>query len=53
MQIILIICAVSIATFSGFYGQRSGYSFWRQFITGLIASYGILSIVLKLITEYF
>lgn len=46
-------CAsLAIALFSGFYGQKNGYSFWRQFITGFIASLGILSLCVKLIKDY-
>jgi hypothetical protein len=41
-----------VALFSGFYGQKLGYSFWRQFITGFIAAAGIISLVYKLIKEY-
>jgi hypothetical protein len=41
-----------IALFSGFYGQKQGYSFWRQFITGFIASSGIITIIYKLVKDY-
>jgi hypothetical protein len=41
-----------IALFSGFYGQKLGYSFWRQFITGFIASAGIISLIYKLVKDY-
>lgn len=41
-----------IALISGVYGQRNGFSFWRQFITGFIASIGILSLMVKLVKEY-
>jgi len=44
--------ALAIAVFSGFYGQKNGYSFWRQFITGFIASLGILLLCVKLIQDY-
>ncbi len=41
-----------IALFNGFYGQKQGYSFWRQFITGFIAAAGIITLVYKLIKDY-
>lgn len=46
------LAALIIALISGLYGQRSGYSFWRQFITGFIAALGILSLIVKLIKDY-
>lgn len=46
------LAALSIALVSGLYGQKNGYSFWRQFITGFIASLGILSLIVKLVRDY-
>ena len=48
----IVLAAVGIATFSGFFGQKQGYSFWRQFITGFIASVAILSLIVKLVKDY-
>jgi hypothetical protein len=48
----IIGASVLIAIFSGFYGQKLGYSFWRQFITGFIASFGIIALIYKLVKEY-
>lgn len=42
-----------IALISGFWGKKQGYSFYRQFITGFIASAGILALAYKLIKDYF
>jgi len=41
-----------IATFSGFWGTKNGYSFWRQFVTGFIASTGIIALIYKLVKDY-
>jgi len=41
-----------VATFSGFWGIKNGYSFWRQFITGFIAASGIIALIYKLVKEY-
>ncbi|MFD1550914.1 hypothetical protein [Putridiphycobacter roseus] len=49
----VILAALAIASLSGFWGIRQGYSFWRQFITGFIASVAILSTIVKLVKEYF
>lgn len=46
------VAAFFIALTSGLYGQRNGYSFWRQFITGFIAAMGILALAVKLIKDY-
>jgi len=48
----IIGASLLIATFSGFWGTKNGYSFWRQFITGFIASFGIIALVYKLVKDY-
>jgi hypothetical protein len=32
--------------------RKSGYSFWRYFVTGSIAGCGILGIIVKIIRDY-
>jgi hypothetical protein len=44
--------SVIIAIFSGFWGVKNGYSFWRQFVTGFIASSGIIALIYKLVKDY-
>lgn len=53
MLSLLIGLSVLFALINGFIGQRKGYSFLRQFITGLIASAGILTLIYNLIKDYF
>jgi len=48
----IVISSFLIALFSGFYGKKQGYSFSRQFVTGFIASAGIITIIYKLIKDY-
>ena len=49
----VILMSLLVAMVSGFYGQKRGYSFWRQFITGFLASMGIMSLMVKLVQDYF
>ncbi|MCG8578120.1 MAG: hypothetical protein MI810_24785 [Flavobacteriales bacterium] len=42
-----------IGLLSGLLVKRSGYSFWRYFVTGFIASCGILGIAYNLLRDYF
>jgi hypothetical protein len=45
--------SILVALINGFYGKKEGYSFSRQFITGFIAAAGIITIIYKLIKDYF
>lgn len=51
---IILVTALSliIGLFSGWIVQRNGYSFGQYFVTGFIASAGILGIVFKILMDY-
>lgn len=48
----VIVLSLIIGLLSGWIVQRKGYSFKTYFVSGFIASCGILGIVFKIIMEY-
>lgn len=47
-----VIISAVVGLISGWLVQKKGYSFVNYFVTGFIASCGILAIIYKLISEY-
>ncbi len=50
--IYVLILSLIVGLFSGWIVQKNGYSFKTYFVTGFIASCGVLGIVFKLIMDY-
>ena len=48
----IVVFSTVIAIFSGYWGVKNGYSFWRQFVTGFIASSAIIALIYKLVKDY-
>lgn len=55
MTALIYVISISLiaGTISGLIVRRWGYSFSRYFITGFLASCGILGVVFKIIRDYF
>ncbi len=51
--VIYVLCiSLVIAVITGFMVRRKGYSFLHYFVTGFIASCGVLGIAFKIISDY-
>gem|GEM_PF-2966086 len=48
----VLVLSLGVGLFSGWIVQRNGYSFKTYFVSGFIASCGVLGIVFKLIMDY-